>query len=344
MKAAIYDGGDGVHVREVKTPEPGPGEVLLRVDANTICGTDLRIAGGLKSVTPPVVLGHELAGTVVASRAATSDLAEGTRVGMTPSISCGSCPPCLAGQFNLCLAVRILGHDVDGGMAEYFLAPAKAVQAGNLVPAPSDLPPEAVALAEPLSCVLHGQEMLGMGVTDVVLVIGGGAIGQLHAQLAKAHGVSTVIVSEPSPSRRELALRLGADIVLDPVNEDMAEVVDEATAGRGADVVVVCTGVPALVDQALKATALRGRVSLFAGFPKTEFAQIDPNLIHYRELTVHGSSNSTPADYARAMTLIASGRVDVTSLVTHRIPLDNVDEALALAANAEAVKVALVPA
>jgi len=346
VQAAVYAGDGELTVTEVPTPTPGPGEVLVRVEANTICGTDLRIARGLKTkgIRVPVVLGHELAGTVTEVGAGVDPGWVGTKVGMTPTIACHACRQCQLGNPHLCANARVLGHDVDGGLADYFLVPAEGVTGGNLVAAPDHLQPEEIALAEPLSCVLHGQEIMGLGLNDVVVVVGGGAIGQLHAQVARARGARTVIVSEPVESRRRTALQLGADLVVDPTTEDLAAVVAEATDGRGADAVIVCIGVPQLVNGALAVAGQRGAVCLFAGFPSDVLAGIDANLIHYRELRVTGSSNSTTTEYRDALRLIADGRVDVASLVTHRYSVDQIDTALATAGAPEALKVAVVPA
>jgi len=345
VKAAVYLGDGNLTVKDVPTPRVAPGEVLVKVDSNTICGTDLRIASGVKSkgVHPPVVLGHELAGTVVELGAGVSSLQTGDKVGMTPSVACNACYQCQRGHFHLCARARVLGHDIDGGLAEYFLVPQDAVANGNLVKAPDFLAPEEISLAEPLSCVLHGQALMGLSVNDVVVIVGGGAIGQLHAQLARVRGAATVIVSEPVESRRELALRLGADLAVDPTQVDLDAVVADATDGHGADGVIVCIGVPKLVNGALSAAGQHGKVSLFAGFPKDVRADIDANLIHYRELVVTGSSNSTTVEYRDALRLIADRKIDVASLVTHRMSLTDIDTALAAAGSPQAVKVAVLP-
>lgn len=345
MRAAVYQGGGRVEVRAVDRPVPGAGEVLVRIASTTICGTDLRIASGAKSkgVRVPVVLGHEVAGTVEEVGADVDQVRVGDRVGMAPSVVCGLCDMCRRGASNLCRTAQVLGHELDGGLAEHLLVPAAAVRAGNLVATSPDVPFEHLSLAEPLSCVLHAQKLMGVEVDDVVLVVGGGAIGLLHAQLARVSGARTVIVSEPVASRRELASRLGADVVVDPAAEDLAAVVAAASDGAGADAVVLCIGVPALVDSALALARHRGRVNLFAGFPKDRGSEVDPNRVHYGELTVTGSSNSTVDDYRAAVRLIEGGRVDVGALVTHTYPLEQVDQALARAASPEAVKVAVLP-
>lgn len=345
MQAAVYLGNGQLSVSEVERPSVGDGEVLLKIDANTVCGTDLRIANGSKSkgIILPRILGHEIAGTVVSIGAGVTEVAVGDKVGMTPSVACNNCDACLRGTFNLCRTARVLGHQIDGGLAEYLLVPAIAVQCGNLVVADPGIDPGELALAEPLSCVLHGQDIIGISLGDVVLVVGGGAIGQLHAQVAKASGARTVIVSEPVASRRAVALDLGADRVVDPTTEDLAAIVAEETDGRGADVVIVCIGIPQLVNGAFEAARPRGKVNLFAGFPKDVMAEVDPNLIHYKELTVTGSSNSTTAEYQRAVQLIETGRINVKALITHRYSLAEVDQALAAAVSPDALKVVVVP-
>lgn len=345
MRAIVYLGDGQFEIRDVPTPSPGPGEVLVRVEANTICGTDLRIVSGAKrsGVFPPVILGHEAAGTVVEVGEGFDRLAVGDRVGVTPSVPCSWCWACLRGHFHLCLNVKVLGHAVDGGLAEYFLAPAQGVSSGMLVKAPQELDAAEIALAEPLSCVLHGQRILSTTIGDVVVVLGGGPIGQLHAQLARVNGARTVIMSEPVESRRNLGLSLGVDVAIDPAVDDLRAAVDEATDGMGADVVVVCVGVPELVSTAVSIARQRARISLFAGFPPGSTSPVDANAIHYREIVLTGSSNSTAVDYGAALDLIASRRVDVRPLISHRFSLDSFAEGVRTAGDPEAMKVAITP-
>lgn len=345
MRAAVYEGSGSIAVRERERPAPGRGEVLVRVASNTICGTDLRIASGAKSkgVRVPVILGHEVAGSIEQLGDDVGGVAVGDRVAVAPSVVCGHCDMCRRGAGNLCRTAQVLGHDLDGGLAELMIVSAAAVAGGNLVVAAPTVPFEQISLAEPLSCVLHAQRLFRVEVDDVVLVVGGGAIGLLHAQLAKVSGARTVIISEPVASRRALASRLGVDVVVDPVTQDLPSIVADLTGGAGADVVVLCIGVPALVDQALALARYRGRVNFFAGFPKDRLSEVDPNRIHYGELMVTGSSNSTVDDHRAAVRLIEQGRIDVASLVTHTFGLDEVEAALATAGSPEAVKVVVQP-
>jgi L-iditol 2-dehydrogenase len=345
MLAARLVAQNDLRVEEVPTPSPGPGEVLVEVGANTICGTDGRILRGDKTsyVELPVVLGHEVAGRVAEVGRGVTGYRVGDRVGMQPSVPDLSCWACRHGLENMCEGQRILGYSVDGGMAEYMLVPAYAVEAGCLFVAESDLPYEQLALAEPLGAVLYGQSLTPVGVGDNVLIVGAGPIGLFHLQIARLSGARSVIVSQPPSPRQALAEQFGATVIVDPLTQDLAEVVREHTGGRGPDVVIICIGVPALVNEALRLTRPGGRVNVFAGLTGKGWAEIEANLIHYKQLTVTGSSAMGRSDYETALGLITSQQVDTASMVTHRFPLKDVNDAFAAAAAQEAVKVAVLP-
>ena len=331
MTAAVLRGVGDLSLRRVPRPEPGPGEVLLKVEANTICGTDLRIISGAKTagVRPGVIMGHEFAGRV----AAVGDGVEGVDVGVQATcsivLSCGRCARCLAGREHLCESLRLFGYEIDGGMAEYLLVPREAMERGNLVLAPRELEPTTLALAEPVSCCLNGARQFRVRPGDSVAVLG---------KLAGA----TRIVAVGRPGRLDPAVELGATHALSAQGEDLTREVLRLTGG-GADVAVVAVGDPALADQALQIAAIGGRVNYFAGFPKGSTALMEPNVIHYRELQVTGGSNARRADVRRAVELLSSGALDVASLVTHRCPLAEIDAAIAAVRQRAGLKVAVVP-
>lgn len=343
MTAAVLRGVGDLSLRRVPRPEPGPGEVLLKVEANTICGTDLRIISGAKTagVRPGVIMGHEFAGRVVA----VGDGVEGVDVGVQATcsivLSCGRCARCLAGREHLCESLRLFGYEIDGGMAEYLLVPREAMERGNLVLAPRELEPTTLALAEPVSCCLNGARQFRVRPRDSVAVLGTGPIGLLHVALAKLAG-ATRIVAVGRPGRLDPAVELGATHALSAQGEDLTREVLRLTGG-GADVAVVAVGDPALADQALQIAAIGGRVNYFAGFPKGSTALMEPNVIHYRELQVTGGSNARRADVRRAVELLSSGALDVASLVTHRFPLAEIDAAIAAVRQRAGLKVAVVP-
>jgi L-iditol 2-dehydrogenase len=249
--------------------------VLVKIGANTICGTDVRILRGEKTsgVELPVILGHESAGRVAEAGRGVSGYQVGAPVAMAPVVPCRRCWECRHDLENLCANARIMGYSVDGGMAEYMLVPAQAVAAGCLFVARTELPPEQLALAEPLSCVVNGQRWSTVEVDDVVLVMGAGPIGLFHLQLASLAGARAVIVSEPSAPRRSQAERFGATITVDPATQDLGDVVEELSKGVGVDSSVVCIGLPQLVSQAVELSRSGGRVNVFAGLTGAGWAE-----------------------------------------------------------------------
>ncbi len=344
MIAAVFRGPGEIEIEEVETPEIGPDEVLVKVGANTLCGTDLRFLRGDKTgIRQPAILGHEFAGRVAEAGKRVKGYEVGSPVAVAPGIPCRRCYYCRRDMENNCADPRIIGYDTGGGMSEYVRVPAEGVEAGNLFVAEEDLPFEYLALAEPLACCVNGHRRTQIEVDDVVLILGSGAIGMFHIQLALLAGARTVIVSEPSEYRREFARKLGAHVTVNPKSEDVASVVDEETDGIGADATIICIGIPSLVNNALWMTRKGGRVNIFAGLAGKGWAEVEANLIHYKELEVTGTSDSKRRDYEVALRLIEAGRVDAKSMVTHRFPLRSIKGALDAAAGGEGVKVAVMP-
>lgn len=343
MLAAVFQGPGRVSLEEVDDPPVGPHDILLEVGANTVCGTDVKIFHGDKPVEPPAVLGHEVAGRVAATGGEVRGYEEGQLVGVAPVIGCGRCSCCLRERTNVCPDKSILGYDITGGLSQYVRIPGRAVRSGHVVAAEADVRPEELALAEPLSCCINGQAAARVASGDAFLVLGAGPIGLLHLQLGVLAGAGTVIVSEPLQSRRRWALEFGADVVVDPAGDDLAAAVEDATEGLGADVALVCAPLPRLVDDAIGLVRTGGRVNIFAGMPAPGDATINANLVHYKELEVTGSANSTARHYRTAVELIETGRVATDRMVTHRLPLSRVSEALALVESRDALKVAVLP-
>lgn len=343
--AAVFHGPSMLEIAEVETPTIGPDEVLVRVGANTVCGTDLRVMRGEKTtgISPPAIIGHEMAGHVAEVGKNVSGYDIGVPVTITPMIPCRRCFYCTHDMENVCENVSAVGYDIAGGLAEYMRIPADAIEGGCLFAAAQDLPSEQLALTEPLSCCVYGHRRSPVKVDDVVLILGAGPIGIFHVQLALLAGARTVIVSQRSEPRRRLAAEFGAHVVVDPVNEDLSAVVAEHTSGRGADVIFVCIGVPALVDDALALARKGGRVNLFAGLAGKGLAEVQANLIHYNELQVTGQTGSRRSDFATALDLIQTRRIDAERMITHRFSLRDVTEALETVSRGEGTKVAVMP-
>lgn len=345
MKAAVLISPNEISLRDVADPVPNQGDVLIRVRAATICGTDIRIYRGRKTagVRYPSVLGHEFAGEII-DHGGHESLKVGDRVGLCPFIACGHCHLCKTGRENLCTEGAAVGYEIDGAFAEIIRIPEQAVAAGNLRPLPDHMSYEEAALVEPLSCVLNGQNKVGLSSEDTVVILGVGPIGLLHVHLARLRGASRIIASDPNANRREAARKAGADAVVDPANEDVVARVRDETGGRGADVVICAIGVPALARQATDLAAFGGRISLFAGFSKGETAEMDVNDIHYRELTVTGAFGLSRKDFDRAFDMVASGQLNLKPMITHRSSPDDITDALSVAEGGLAIKVAVLDA
>lgn len=342
MRAGILNAPNDLALGEVPDPEIEHGDLVLRVKAATVCGTDIRILSGRKTagIRYPAIIGHEFAGEVV-DTGGTTGFAVGQRVSVDPAIPCGRCHACKHGAENICENLVAIGYELDGAFAEYIRIPARAVECGNVREVPDRLSFEEAALTEPFACVVNGQQRVSVGTGDTVVVLGAGPIGLLHVKLARLSGARRVIVSEPNAMRREAAVSHGADIAIDPLAADPVEAVRAETDGYGADVAICAIGVPALANLALSLVRPRGRVSLFAGFSAGEMATLDVNLIHYRELMVTGAFGLSRATFDLAFDLLARGRIDLKPFITQRFGLADIREALDCAAGGSAIKVAI---
>ena len=344
MRAGVLVQPGVIEVGERPDPSVPDGAVLVRVRAAGICGSDLRtFRHGHARVSPPAILGHEIAGEIVQVGSAVSGVLVGDRVQVTPRIHCGSCTYCRRRRYVHCLRSHSIGYDLPGGFAEYVLVPAEGVAAGVVSALPASVSLEDAVLAESLACCLRSQDEARWGEGDVVVVLGAGPVGLLQAQLALASNVAECIVIEPNPERRRQAHAVPGLMILDPA-EDPRTVVMDLTDGRGADVVIAAASAGAAQRQAFELAAKGGRVGLFAGLPQdANPVGLDTNVVHYRELRVFGTHSSTPEDNRRALSLMESRRINVSALVSHRVPLGSLAEAFRLAESGEALKVVVVP-
>lgn len=343
MKAAILRAPNVLEVADMATPQAGPGELILSIRAATVCGTDLRILSGKKTkgIRFPSVIGHEFSGVVVETGAGVTGFSTGDRVCMDPVVPCRACAYCKAGLENVCQNRQAMGYEFDGAFAQYIRIPAIALQAGNVFKMPEGMSFEAAALSEPLACCINGQKNAQVGLGDLVVILGAGPIGLMHAALAKAAGARQVIISEPHAGRRQAALERGVNVACDPTRENLLELVRQKTEGLGADVVILAIGVPALANEALSLVRKGGRVNLFAGFSQGDMSSIDVNLIHYNEITVTGASALSRSGYELALNMLSTGQIDATSLITHRYGVDDSLAAFEAAASGKAIKVAI---
>jgi len=326
-------------------PKPGPGEVLVNVAACGICGTDINAFIGNDPsgwhIVYPFQMGHELSGIIAAVGPEVPDepgLRVGDRVVPDGRLPCRRCHYCRQGLFNLCTDQ---GY-VAGGFSEYAVYPYR-----NLVHVPDGVTLEHAAFGEPLGCCVNGNsQLLDPPLGGVGVVIGTGPIGMLHLQLLKSRGLMTVGV-DLRENRLKVAAQLSADITVQAqkryeVDEHVVDRVMEITNGRGAEVVVSAAGTdPAVLDEAIQIAAKRGQILYFAATLSDPVTlSLDP--IHYRELRLVGSHDSTIARYETALSLLKTQAVEVESLITHRFPLDDIQEAFEFARTREGIKVMVV--
>lgn len=325
-------------------PEPQqPDGLVVQVKAAGICGTDLKIARGEHRFFPPGttrIPGHEFSGVVCENNSGDPRFTVGTRVVLAPNIACGKCATCLAGRQNLCEHYESFGLTFDGGFAEKVGVPPEAIKAGNVLIVPDDLDLETACLMEPVAAVVRGLRPLNLKASDTMLICGAGPMGLIALIVAKQMGVQRVLVSQTSPTRRALAATFGADGTFDPRESSLPDQIMEATNGWGADVVLDATPKAEVFADSLKCAAVGGRINFFAGLPSNGgVIPLDANLIHYRELTVTGTTANTNADCVEALDLVAANPEAFRSLITERLPLTEIPEAFALAASGGALKV-----
>ncbi|MBW1995662.1 MAG: alcohol dehydrogenase catalytic domain-containing protein, partial [Deltaproteobacteria bacterium] len=290
MKAAILHKPNDLRVEEVDVPAIASDEMLVKVKACAICGTDTRIFRGTKTtgIRYPSVIGHEISGVVASCGSLVQGYKEGDTVSICPVIPCGVCFACQRGMDNICLNRTAIGYEYDGGFQEFMKIPEAAIRQGNVFKTPADMSFEVSSLIEPLACCYNGNRRSQIKPGDTVVIIGAGPIGLMHLQLAGLAGATKIIISEPIEERRSLAMEMGAHICIDPEAEDLKEVVMHETRGLGADATVMAIGVPDLVNAVFKITRKQGSVNLFAGFGGKGESTIEANLIHYNELNVTG--------------------------------------------------------
>ena len=334
MRAAVYHGRGRIALEERPDPVAGPGELVVRVRACGLCGSDLM--AWYQDPRAPVVLGHEPAGEVVqAGPGAPFDVGE--RVFVHHHVPCMTCALCRAGRHTLCETFRRTRID-PGGLAELIRVPRENARA-DVLRLPEDVPDWAATLIEPLACVIRGQDRAGVGNGSRVAVVGAGAMGLLQIRAALAAGAAGVVAAEPREDRRALASVAGAVAVPEPD----AEAVRDALGGVLADQVFVCTGDRRAIAGALHLAGPAGVVQLFAPTPPGELVGLDLGAIFFGEVSIQSTYSAGPFDTRDALALLASGAVDAAALISHRLPLGEVQEAFRLARSGEATKVVVEP-
>ena len=329
MKAFVYEKAGLSRLRDFPRPRASVDSAVIRVLACSICGTDLRAwQHGSERITPPRITGHEVCGQIVEVGPAIEGFAAGDRVSVVPAIGCGECPCCRRGYTNLCDSLQTVGFQFDGGFAEYMEVPAVAFRRGHVYKTPAGVLDEEAALAEPIACVVNGQEFLHIEPEDSVAIFGSGFIGCMHAELARMKGASPIILIEPNRNRAKAAHALIPFCSLIVSSEtDLHGEVERLTGGKGIDVLVTACPVGQAQKDAINLAAKRGRVSLFGGLAGETSGFLDSNMIHYKELSIHGAHASTLLQNKEVMGWIKARKLDVKKYITRVYSLEEMQDA-----------------
>lgn len=344
MLALRFYAPNDLRLEEVPEPECGEREVKIRVRNCSTCGTDVKIRkNGHQNLTPPRILGHEVAGEIVEiGKRVEGDWEIGDRVQVIAAVPCGECHECAKGWMAVCANQTSVGYQYDGGFAEYMIVPHEVLRVDGLNRIPEGVSFAEASAAEPFACAINAQEQLGMEAGDDVVIFGAGPIGCMHTRIARGvHDAGRIILIDINAQRLEMsAAAVTPDVVINAAEEDPVERVMELTGGRGADVIITATPANITQEQAVAMAARNGRISFFGGLPKTDpKITLDSNLVHYRQLHIHGANGSAPEHNKRALAYIASGQVPVADLITKRIPLTDVMSAFGIVERGEAIKV-----
>lgn len=340
MRAAVYYSNRDIRIEEKAKPEIGPGELLIRVEACGICGSDVMEWYRIDRV--PLILGHEASGIIKEAGAGVNKYKKDQRVALAHHVPCGKCHYCLNGHESVCDTLRKTNFD-PGGFSEYLRLAKINVETG-VFPLPDSVSFEEATFVEPLACVLRGQRLAGFKKGQSVLVLGSGIAGLLHIYLAKAKGAGLVLATDISDYRLKQAKRFGADEVF--LAQDYSpDILKKRNSGRLADLVIVSTGALPAIRQALASVERGGTILFFAPTEKGAKAGVPFNDLFWRnEITLTSSYAASPKEYQEALDLIANKKLKVADLITHRLKLNEIGEGFRLVSRAgDSIKVIIYP-
>jgi L-iditol 2-dehydrogenase len=341
MRVAMYYANDDVRVEEVPIPGIGEGELLMRIEASGICGSD--VMEWYRRDKVPLVLGHEVAGTVAKAGPGVQGYKTGDRIVVSHHVPCNSCDYCQRGDHTVCETLQKGTHFDPGGFAEYVRVPAINVENGVYI-IPESVNFDEATFAEPLACVLRGQEKIGVGKGHSVFVIGSGISGLLHIALAKARGADRIIAADISRYRLAAARKFGADEAI-AADENLAANMIAANNGRKADRVILCTGAISAVTATLESVEHGGTVLFFAPTNENEEMPFSINKVFWKtEVTLTTTYAGAPPDHMKALELIRDRAIPVSEMITHKLPLAEIQKGFDLVVEGdESIKVIIEP-
>jgi L-iditol 2-dehydrogenase len=343
MLGIVYQGKGKISVEELPIPRISPDEILLKIRAASICGTDIKIKnfGHFKNPDEKkIVLGHEFAGEISQIGSKLKGFKIGQRISMAPNIGCGVCWQCINGQSNYCEDYEAIGISMDGALAEYMRIPSGYITQGNIVNLPNNISFEEVSLGEPLSTVVCGAEAVNIAPADIVLIVGAGPMGVLHVMMAKLRGAQKVIVSEINETRRKQALDLGADIAVNPLNENLNEIIMKTSYNRGADVIIIAAPSGKAQEESLDLVARQGRINFFGGLPKgNDTINLKSNIIHYKQIMLTGTTGQSISQYRKSIEIIAAKNIDIKKIISETYPIQEAEKAFERAKSEDVLKI-----
>ena len=348
MLALRFYAPEDLRLEDVPESTCGTDEVKIRVKNCSTCGTDVKIRkNGHQNLAPPRIIGHEIAGEVVeVGSGVAGDWKPGDRVQVIAAVPCGKCHECRKGWMAVCQNQTSVGYQYDGGFAEYMIVPREVLAVDGMNRIPDGVGFAEASAAEPFACAINAQEQLGIEPGDDVVIFGAGPIGCLHVRIARGvHGAGRIILVDINSERLKMSAdAVKPDVVINASEVNIVEEILKLTGGRGADVIITATPANITQEQAVSMAARNGRISFFGGLPKTNpTITLDSNLVHYRQLHIHGANGSAPEHNRRALDYIASGEVPVADLITRRIRLRDVMDAFGIVERGEAIKVTVEP-
>ena len=327
MKASVCYKKNDLRTEDLPTPEISDNEVLIKMLACGLCGTDIQKIRG-DSVTKPTVLGHEVVGQIVKKGKNINNYELGDRVITAIHVPCFTCHYCNKGHYTICEQFRTNNID-PGGFAEFIRIPELHLK--HLTHKVSDnVTDEEATLIEPIACCLHGLKQADIRPDDSVLIMGAGTIGILHAQLAKIKGANKVIVSDMSEYKLQKALKVGCDYAINITEKDIISEVNQITNGQGVDVIVIAAGVSSLVSDAVNMVRRAGRIIVFSGFDKNKLVTLDASRFFKDEISIIGTYSVTPYEFPEALDLLEKRKLNTDEIITHVFPLDKLSEAIDL--------------
>jgi len=337
MKAAFIAGKGKVEIKDLPTPKISASEVLVHMRTCGVCGTDIEKFHG-DHITPPV-LGHEVAGEVESTGSDIQTFKKGDRVIVHHHISCRNCFYCKNGLETLCAAFPKSNLD-PCGFAEYFRVPESLVNGGTVYKLPDSMNFEMGSMVEPTACCIRALRKSGINAGKSAAVFGTGPVGLTHVQLLKLYGAAPIIAIDILEQRRQLASKFGADLALDPISGDVSGTIATKTDGRGVDFAIVATGNPKAIQEATNSVRKGGKVVLFGAPGRGALVSLDVSRLFIQEISIQSSYSTSETEMQIALDLIETGRINPSEMISHRVPLERIVEALQLAESGkEAVKV-----